>query len=346
MNYFSKFAVDDMSGTVHKEKEIRVSLKSLPEECKDLKPTIINQGILREIKNGDYTSAYARVRMKKDPGKDPQYSLGVKNFDLNQEAETEISKEMFNKFYPDNVSKPQKKERFNLDNGWIIDKKNDGDIVAEYELKGKEKIPEPPEDWDVMKKASWIVKMAMEENTKQRLISSGKGALIGGSTSTLIPWIIHSKAGQELFKGIEGGPKLKRFLILGLPKALKIGLIGTGVGAGLGALMHKQAADLAGERTSNRNETAKTTIMLTGLGTAGGSLIGAVEAVRHHKLPGGFFKNLIKRPGVFVKPALGGMTTGAGMSAVESAAEGPILAHMQKTDREKQLNRNPTNALK
>lgn len=119
---FLRIAQDDMSGTVHKELEKRVTLHELPPEIENVKPTLIKQGILREVKlpNGK-NETYARVRMKQEPEKDPVYSLGVKNLLLQQEAETEISKEMFDGFFPNNVLRPQTKNRYSLANGWDVD---------------------------------------------------------------------------------------------------------------------------------------------------------------------------------------------------------------------------------
>lgn len=144
---------DDMSGKVHREKEKRVILNSLPEECKGKNPIIIKQGILREAKNDGDIISYARIRMKKEPGKDPQYSLGVKNFKLSQESETEISKQMFDSFYPDFLEKPQEKKRYKLSNGWEIDLMEDK-IVAEYEQKPGEKV-KIPKQWDVKEEKNY-----------------------------------------------------------------------------------------------------------------------------------------------------------------------------------------------
>lgn len=144
---------DNLSGKIHREKEKRIVLDSIPEECKDLKPIIIKQGILREAKNDGDVISYARIRMKKEPGKKPQYSLGVKNFKLSQESETEISKQMFDSFYPDFLDRPQEKERYKLSNGWEVDVLEDK-IVAEYEQKKGERV-KIPEHWDVKEEKNY-----------------------------------------------------------------------------------------------------------------------------------------------------------------------------------------------
>jgi hypothetical protein len=144
---------DDLSGSLHKEKEKRVDLKALPKECKDIKPIVIKQGVLKEVKEDNKVVAYARIRMKQDPGKKPEYSLGVKNFSKNEEAEAAISKDTFDMFYPKNLEKPQVKDRFKLNNGWTVDKKDDGGIVAEFEYKNKDEIAAIPKDWEIKKEA-------------------------------------------------------------------------------------------------------------------------------------------------------------------------------------------------
>lgn len=144
---------DDMSGKVHREKEKRIVLNELPKECNGKKPIIIKQGILREAKKDGEVISYARIRMKKEPGKEPQYSLGVKNFPLSQESETQISKQMFDSFYPDFLERPQEKERYKLGNGWDVDVLEDK-IVAEYEQKPNEKVS-IPNGWNVKEEKSY-----------------------------------------------------------------------------------------------------------------------------------------------------------------------------------------------
>jgi len=139
-----------LDGAIHIEREKRLTLSEAPEEIKGIEPAIIKQGILRETKKGDNVIAYARIRMKQEPGEDPKYSLGVKHFPRKEEAETEISKQMFDAFYPDNLSKPQSKKRYHLKSGWDIDVIDGGGIVAEYEHEKGDKI-EVPDHWMVKK---------------------------------------------------------------------------------------------------------------------------------------------------------------------------------------------------
>lgn len=142
---FLKFA-DDLNGSVHKEREKRVELSELPEECKKVEPILIKQCKLKDIRNDDKSIAYVRVRMKKEVDKDSQYSLGVKHLPLQQEAEVEISKDMFDCFY-DNSDNTQEKLRYCLSNGWDVDKilskKDNGRIFAEYEHNKNENVKIP-----------------------------------------------------------------------------------------------------------------------------------------------------------------------------------------------------------
>jgi hypothetical protein len=139
---------DLLDGAVHLEREKRLDLLEAPEEIKGIKPAIIKQGVLREtVSDGDVV-AYARIRMKQEPGEDPKYSLGVKHFSRKEESETTISKQMFEAFYPDNLDKPQSKKRYHLESGWDIDVIDDGTIRAEYEHGKGEKV-EIPKDWKV-----------------------------------------------------------------------------------------------------------------------------------------------------------------------------------------------------
>ena len=68
---------ESLNGQVHEEREKRVTLSEAPDEIKGLKPAIIKQGILRETKNGDKVIAYARIRMKQEPGEEAKYSLCI-----------------------------------------------------------------------------------------------------------------------------------------------------------------------------------------------------------------------------------------------------------------------------
>jgi hypothetical protein len=141
-----KFAADALTGKVHKEIEDRYDLSSLPDDVKGIEPIIIRQGILKEVKSGSNVVAYARIRSMQEPGKDPKYSLGVKFFPKSQESETEVSKEIFDAFYPDNLQRPQEKKRYKLAAGWVVDQIKGGEIVAEHEHREGQKS-ELPDGW-------------------------------------------------------------------------------------------------------------------------------------------------------------------------------------------------------
>ena len=148
---FLKIANDNLNGEVHKEIEKRIQLEKMPTECNDIKPTLIKQGMLKEVRDdNDKMISYVRVRLKKEDGKNVVYSLGVKNFPMKQEVEIEISKEMFDSFFPNNLSKPQTKYRYSLPNGWEVDVVEGTDeIYAEYEHGKNEKV-EIPKNWKVI----------------------------------------------------------------------------------------------------------------------------------------------------------------------------------------------------
>ena len=148
---FVRIAKDDLSGTVHKEREKRITLEELPPEVKDVKPTLIKQGMLRDVRDDakNKSVAYVRVRMKQEPGKDEKYILSAKHLPLQQEVEIEISKEMFDCFFPDNVYKSQIKHRYCLPSGWDVDVVDGTDeIYAEHEHDKLEDVS-VPEHWKV-----------------------------------------------------------------------------------------------------------------------------------------------------------------------------------------------------
>jgi len=139
-----------IDGKIHEEKEVRLKLKALPPETKKIKPIHIRQGVLKEIRdNNGKLISYARIRERKIPDEPIEYSLGIKNWDEQEKSEAEISKDTFDVFFPDNVSKVQDKNRYVLDNGWLIDDmKIPGVITAEFEYKNQDDIPEVPKHWE------------------------------------------------------------------------------------------------------------------------------------------------------------------------------------------------------
>jgi hypothetical protein len=118
---------------LHFEKEKRVELAELPAECSGMKPLKIRQGFIQEIKDGD--DAICDVRVRETNGR--VYTMTGKYRPKKHEATTKISQEMFDSLWKKTWSK-QKKERYILESGWVVDKFNDGKIVAEFEY-GKDK---------------------------------------------------------------------------------------------------------------------------------------------------------------------------------------------------------------
>ncbi len=118
-----------------KEHEKRYELEELPSNAG--KGVRIRQGMLADGERG-----YARIR---EQGK--KYTSTLKFFPKNHEAETEISKEIFDALWPKTTRK-QTKMRHKIhtadNNDWIVDVFEDGKIVAEVELprsNGKVHIP-------------------------------------------------------------------------------------------------------------------------------------------------------------------------------------------------------------
>ena len=64
---------------------------------------------------------------------------------MQQEAELEISREIFDALWPI-VQKPQLKTRYDV-NGWEIDALDNGRIIAEYEFDDGEKSVKIPQHW-------------------------------------------------------------------------------------------------------------------------------------------------------------------------------------------------------
>lgn len=112
---------------VRREREKRVDLITLPNECGELKPLKIKQGFLREVRKDN--QPYCDLRIREVDGK--KYSMTMKFRPDNQEAETAITKEMFQTMWPAARSK-QEKERYIMDK-WIVDRFKDGRVVAEFE---------------------------------------------------------------------------------------------------------------------------------------------------------------------------------------------------------------------
>ena len=132
---------------VHEE-EMRVLLAKLPEECAGLTPTVIRQGFIREVRVDN--RSHCDVRVREEDGQ--RYTLTAKFHPKFQEATTEITSEIFNTLWP-GVRGKQYKERYTLNNGWIVDdvkeSRRGSFVVAEYEMKKGQPRVEVPETFQV-----------------------------------------------------------------------------------------------------------------------------------------------------------------------------------------------------
>lgn len=139
------------NSNLHEENEERVELESLPEDKGRGK--FITQGFLIKVKDCD-----VRIRKLELPNGDIEYTMTAKYRPDNQEAEVEISQEIFDTLFP-NTSSKQQKMRYKID-GWDVDQFADGHVVAEYEFGKNEKSTEIPEDWETKDQIDEIVKSA------------------------------------------------------------------------------------------------------------------------------------------------------------------------------------------
>ncbi len=149
---------------VVQEKEIRIKLDNLPEELSGVEKVNISQGFISKTDNAD-----VRIRAWTKGEEDTVYTLTAKYRPDFQEAEMEISKEMFEALAPVATSM-QTKHRFQW-NGWDIDEiiKDDngkeGEIWAEYELQG-DNLPEIPASWGVNQSVESLVQ-ELDQSAKE-----------------------------------------------------------------------------------------------------------------------------------------------------------------------------------
>ncbi len=117
---------------LHREREKRVSLKSLPPETEGVTPSKIRQGFIKEIRKDN--EPFVDVRIRNENG---VFTMTAKHRPTLQEATTRISKEMYEALWEKTRSK-QEKSRYKLPSGWIVDDIKGDRVVAEYEYgKGK-----------------------------------------------------------------------------------------------------------------------------------------------------------------------------------------------------------------
>lgn len=140
---------DKAEGGVEKEFEQRWKLRKVPEGAKN--PSKIRQGLLFE-KPG----FYLRIREETPEGGESKYTMTCKFFKTNDEAEVDITSEMFGKLWPETEKGKQMiKTRYRI-GPWEIDDiespPEKAGVVAELETDTKGEKVEPPENFDVVSK--------------------------------------------------------------------------------------------------------------------------------------------------------------------------------------------------
>lgn len=129
---------------INTEREVRLALTDLPNDCREADNIIrIEQAFITEVPGCD-----VRIRKASVIGGDTTYTMVAKYRPLFQEQEMEISPEIFASLWP-KAEKKQKKTRYELSSGWIVDDLGNGYYVAEYEMQDGEHPPKPPSNWSV-----------------------------------------------------------------------------------------------------------------------------------------------------------------------------------------------------
>ena len=139
--------LEDDVPEVHKEYEKRYELKELPDGISS--PSKIVQGLLF-----DKPGFTMRVRREISEDKVITYSLTCKFYKKSDEAEVEITREMFDKLWPETIDdKRMEKTRYKYKK-WVVDDitKPEKKIVAEIELSEEDDDIEIPKVFDVINK--------------------------------------------------------------------------------------------------------------------------------------------------------------------------------------------------
>jgi hypothetical protein len=152
----------EKTADVQEEREVRIQLKELPLEISgsaEGEAVAIFQGFIKEVAG---TDVRIRKEFETDPNNDPweaspesKYTMTAKHRPLFQEAETEITPEIFNALF-DSTEKSMRKIRYTHPSypGWKIDELYDPkkDVVtgvwAEYELSPEQEGIRLPSEWD------------------------------------------------------------------------------------------------------------------------------------------------------------------------------------------------------
>lgn len=137
-----------------KEYEARFDLTEVPDAVKDSASSVIDirQGT---VASSEDRTVMVRVRSSSERGKGTEYTMTAKCYPTSDEAETEISKDIFDGLYP-SLSRKEVKTRY-VWNGWDIDDISEGDragkVVAEFEHDGSSEVEVPAELRVVLKRA-------------------------------------------------------------------------------------------------------------------------------------------------------------------------------------------------
>ena len=137
---------DETTGNVEKEYETRVDLDNLPDKMTD--PSKIKQGLLFEKPGFSL-----RIRKETGEDEDPFYTMTCKFYRKSDEAEVEITKEMYDRLWPETISGTQMdKTRYKFGK-WVVDDirtpQSKKGIVAELETETEDEEVDIPEQFEV-----------------------------------------------------------------------------------------------------------------------------------------------------------------------------------------------------
>lgn len=145
---------ESRNAALGEERELRVPLKSVPEDLHQRAEIHrISQGFL--VKGDNKTDL--RIRKDESLGPDGEvletsYTMTAKHRPMFQEAETSISKEIFDNLWG-STKKRMVKNRYKVD-GWDVDELTEGDssgeVWAEYEYSEGTKSVEIPKGWELL----------------------------------------------------------------------------------------------------------------------------------------------------------------------------------------------------
>jgi hypothetical protein len=155
MNHLDNLLGDDLrqprlfQEEVGEEREVRARLSELPRECRSAEQLLhIDQAFIARANE----ICDVRIRRCSEVGGDTIYSMTAKYRPAEQECETTITREVFEALWPNAESK-QRKLRYVLQSGWVVDDIKGEGIVAECEYEGTTK-PVIPRAWSLLRASS------------------------------------------------------------------------------------------------------------------------------------------------------------------------------------------------